>query len=256
MKPSCCPQPSVVLRVDPASRRRRRIGMAAALLAVLASSFAGGRWLGSVAECVGPNAQRRLAEQELVSSRAQVEALEQQVVNARLGAEVDRQVVEQLRQDMKDQQQTASNLREQVAIYKGLMMKSGGAELGIRSWTVSSEASEGGRRFHYRLVLQQLADQRGEIVGDVVVAIAGVDTKGRERVLPLRELSMQHHQGNIELSFTYFQIVEGELDLPADFSPQRVQVLARANRPRNLQVEKRFAWEVQGDGTHVGEGKG
>jgi hypothetical protein len=247
-----CPQPSLV--IDPARRRRRRMVAGVVAAALLVGSFGAGRMVRASAECAEPNAQRHQLEVQLAASQRQIEELEQRLVNARLGTEVDRQVVEQLRQEMKSQQQAAANLREQVVIYKGLLVPKGSnAGFGIRSWTLSPQ---GDGRYHYRLVMQQLTDQQVPVAGDVAVAIAGIDAQGQEKVLALQELSRQHRMPNIQLSFTYFQIVEGEMELPVDFNPQRVQVLARASRPKALQVEKRFTWEVQEDESHVGKGEG
>lgn len=239
-----CPQPSVV--VDPVRRRRRRRLAAAGVLVLLAASFAAGLLLqGNM-----PGNELRQLKQNLAGSRAEVERLSQQVANARLGVEVDRRVVEELRQGVKAQQQTIAELREQVAIYKEMLTPGARGGLGIRSWTALPLAE---RRFQYRVVVQALAESHARFDGELNVDIIGRDEQGAERVLPLPGGDGKRAIG---LGFTYYQIVEGEFELPAGFSPQRVRVVARASRPKAVRVEQEFAWAVRENERNVGTGEG
>jgi hypothetical protein len=63
--------------------------------------------------------------------------------------------------------------------------------------------------------------------------------------LSLKGLSSQVEAQQIDLRFKYFQYVEGELELPVGFVAERVDVTARASKPKKVQVEKQFAWLSQ-----------
>lgn len=246
------PRGSIV--VDPARRQRRRVLAGTVVLTLLVLSFSAGRYVLLGNETAGPVAKIRALERQVAADRRDRERLEQQLTNARMGSEVDRRTIEAVRQEMMEQQQESADLREEIAIYKGLLMPGKGDRgLSVRSWSVSARE---GRRFHYRLVVQQLENQHAPVRGDATVTLLGVDDAGKERSIPLREVSRKHKRRSVELNFTYFQVIDGELDLPADFTPQRVQIAVHESQPRPAQIEKRFPWEVQEKNAHVGEGKG
>lgn len=225
------PQPSVVVRVDPARRRRHRLLLALLVAAALLGGFFLGHRLPALAG--GQPAATELGQQ-LESLRRQNAELAQRLANAETGARVDREALVPLRLTLLQRERAIAGLREQVALYRELLQSPDSRRgLAIRSWSVG--AGGGPRKFHYRLVVQYLANQQPSVAGSAAVALTGRDTKG-ERSLALPE---------VELHFRYFQVIEGELTLPEGFAPQRVQVVASATQPAAARVEQRFAWEVE-----------
>ena len=62
--------------------------------------------------------------------------------------------------------------------------------------------------------------------------------------MPLWSVSQQIDKEKIKLRFKYFQEIEGELELPSGFQPQRVEVIAHASGKKPTQVEKTYEWKV------------
>lgn len=237
---------TVVVRRDP---RRRRYWQALALMAIVllvAASFWGGRWqaLSQLREARTAllESERRVAE-----LRAERDRFQHRLSNLEVGAEVDRQSVEQLRQTIRSQQRALAQLNEEIAFYKGLMAPTERERgLGIRAWELYPTAEPG--RFEYKLTVQQLAVDHSVLQGHVTVEVAGRRSQGgAEEVLSLHELSKQIEMPEIKLRFKYFQNIEGELQLPDGFEPQRIDVVAHSTQPRTARAERHFGWVVQED---------
>lgn len=65
----------------------------------------------------------------------------------------------------------------------------------------------------------------------------------QRETIALRELSDDIESTNIKLRFRYFQEVKGRLQLPEDFEPLEVQVMAKRDGSGSAQVERTFDWD-------------
>jgi hypothetical protein len=221
----------VVVRVDPARHRRRRLLFSLLVAAALLASFFLGYRLPAP---VGDRQAAADLQPQMETLRRQNAELAQRLANAETGARVDREALVPLRLTLLQRERAIAGLREQVALYRGLLQSPDSQRgLAVRSWSVGEGAAP--RQFHYRLVVQHLANQQPSVTGSAAVALIGRDAGG-ERSLPLP---------GIELRFRYFQVIEGELTLPEGFTPQRVQVVASTTQPAAARVERRFDWAVE-----------
>lgn len=233
---------TVVVRRDPRRRRRLQGVVIAGVLLGLAAAFTAGRWFAVLQwqqrqeQLSGALQRADVAEQALAEAQ-------QRLNNLEVGAQVDRDSVELLRQNIRKQQQTIAALEEENAFYKGLMAPTERERgLGIRGWELYRGSEPG--RFHYKLTVQQLAVKHSVLSGYVTVDIAG-RRNSKETSLALHSVSPQFDEKQLKLRFKYFQNIEGELHLPADFEPQRVDVVAYASRPKKARIERHFGWVVQ-----------
>ena len=160
-----------------------------------------------------------------------------------MGAEIDRQALENVRGTVREHRQTIAERNEEISFYKGLMSPTDRERgLGIRSWELYSSADP--RRFQFKLILQQLAVKHRLLRGNVAVELVGT-LAGEVKKLSLHRVSAQIKEQQIDLRFKYFQYVEGELELPVGFVPERVDIVATASKPKAVQVEKQFGWLSQ-----------
>lgn len=233
---------TVVLRRDPLRQRRRRLLIVATALALPVLAWFAGHWQ------AGADYRRAEAERETLATRVLV--LQQRLVTAeerlamtRLGADVDHQALDALRESLREEQAMVAELREELSFYRSLMAPEEREQgLGIRSWELYPLAVPG--RYHFKLVLHQQARHHAQLQGHVTVDLVGL-LDGDEQVLPLHGLSADIEQQDIRLRFTYFQNIEGELELPQGFQPLRVNVAAHSSRPRQSRVERSFGWAAQ-----------
>ena len=217
--------------------------VSAAIAAVLALLvFVGLQWGGHlIYDDYSALQQQRDHLQAVLSERdAELSTQRQQLVNLQVGSKVDRKSVEEIRLTVAELQQRIAELTEENTFYKGLMAPSEREQgLSIRDWTVFPQAE--GNRYHYKLVVQQVVRKHALLKGHVTVDLVGV-VDGTEKRLPLAKISEQAETERLKLRFKYFQTIEGELQLPAGFRPQRVEVVAQASAPKYARVDKQFVW--------------
>jgi hypothetical protein len=233
---------SVVVKARPVKRLRDMLALLLLLVLVAASAY----WLGG-ADTASDNRQlleeRDRAVQQLAAMSSKYRGASQGLTNSTVGAEIDRQALENVRGTVREHRQTIAERNEEISFYKGLMSPTDRERgLGIRSWELYSSADP--RRFQFKLILQQLAVKHRLLRGNVAVELVGT-LEGEVKKLSLHRVSAQIKEQQIDLRFKYFQYVEGELELPVGFVPERVDIVATASKPKAVQVEKQFGWLSQ-----------
>ncbi len=233
---------SVVVRDRPG----RRLAIRMVVIVLFIASTALAYWLGGQ-ELRGDYRQlardHKAVQQALAETRDELKAASQQLANHKLGSEVDRQAVEEIRAVVREHKETITRLNEEISFYKGLMAPTERERgLGIRSWEVYP-ASEPGH-YQFRLVMQQLAVNHRLLTGSVTVTLVG-RRNGVEQSYTLDILSEDIDKKAVYLRFKYFQYIEGALQLPEGFVVDRVDIVARATKPKAVTVEKHYGWVVQ-----------
>lgn len=183
--------------------------------------------------------------QELQQKSAEAEQLRQQVANLSLGSQVDRKASEDVRTQVIELKNKVAEQQEVISLYKGLMSPSATNSRGLSIGSLEIIASGVGRSYQYKLVIQQLATNRGLLTGSLKFNIVGRQGDASV-VLPLKDVAADVNEENIKLRFKYFQTIEGTLVLPEGFEPQRVELQATSSGSDSVVVEKKFGWQVQG----------
>jgi hypothetical protein len=102
--------------------------------------------------------------------------------------------------------------------------------------------------YRFELVLMQQDAIKSVVKGNVVVIIQGSEN-GKPKQILLSEV-LDKEAAPLTFSFKYFQVVEGEFRLPADFKPEKVVVKAEIfqfKRKRG-ELERSFAWLIESSG--------
>jgi hypothetical protein len=240
---------SVVVQENP--RRRRRLQVLVGLL--LVGIFVAGVLLGiggvdlqsSIAQ------EKRDLQERVVLLTRQVDELQQWETNNQTRREVDAAALELVRLDLASQQETIAELERGIKFYKSLMTPEELAEgLSIRSLDIIPEDEPG--HYQFRILVQQSTRKLQLLTGSLNIWVVG-ELNGKEEKFDLPALSDDLPNTNIRLRFKYFQAIDGELVLPAGFTPQVVQMSAKSTKPRRSEVNEEFPWSVQEKISHVGQ---
>ena len=148
-------------------------------------------------------------------------------------------------------QATIIGLRDRVAqleqdiVYYRQVVSAEIEDTGLIISQLDIDATRESNRYRYKLVLrQQDADGDTSLIGHVNINLVG--SQGEEQqILSLRDLSAEQDQLNIRLRFKYFQNIEGELVLPDNFIPDRLQVAAVSVEPVEKSINQNFSWVVE-----------
>lgn len=241
---------SIVVQHDPGRQRRRgllavAILVAAFLIGLLSGDYNSYRILWSMRD---ENVE--LKEQLVVQTR-QLEALQQWQADNSTRAEIDTAALELVRQELAAQQEMIAELDRGIRFYKSLMAPGELAE-GLNLRSIDLIAGEVPGRFQFRVLVQQSARKHELLTGTINVSLVGL-SEGKTAEFDLSELSEEVPKADIRLRFKYFQAIDGELELPAGFTPQLVRVSAKSTKPRRSQVSEEFPWSVQEKLSHVGQ---
>jgi competence protein ComGF len=148
-------------------------------------------------------------------------------------------------------QETIIGLRDRVAqleqdiVYYRQVVSAETEDTGLIISQLDIDVTRESNRYRYKLVLrQQDADGDTFLIGHVNINLVG--SQGEEKqILSLRDLSAEQDQLDIRLRFKYFQNIEGELVLPENFVPDRLQVAAVSVGPVEKSINQNFSWVVE-----------
>ncbi len=187
--------------------------------------------------------ERDELRQQVRQQEQQISELKQRVANAKMGSNVDRESLEDLRLQIVELNNTINALEEINTFYRQLMeprADRNGLTIGALNIVPTAQS----RRYAYELVIQQYTVDHQLLKGNLQVSIVGKAGEVME-TYALSQLSEQVESEKIKLRFKFYQTVEGELDLPPDFEPVKVMVVASKSGKKPVTVEKEFGWIVE-----------
>ena len=127
---------------------------------------------------------------------------------------------EQLQQTLKDQEAQVQEQKRQLAFFERIMRPTGD-QVGVTIDNLSLQETSVPGRYHYRLALTQPAKKRELFRGQVQIRVEG-SLADKPKTLSSRDLGMKVGEGRYALR--YFQLLEGNWQLPEGFIPDRVRV--------------------------------
>lgn len=182
-------------------------------------------------------AERRQLKSDVERLGARVRELEGQLATAEIAKRVDRESYAQVEKSLADLESKLGEQSQELAFYRGIVSP---GTAGLRVQRLLVQPGGEPRHFRLRIVLIQAARQEATVAGSVEITLDG--RRGAQATsLPLAQLGRDKP---LPFSFRYFQEIEAEVVLPADFVPARVQIEVR---PRGVEAPVRAAypWKVE-----------
>jgi hypothetical protein len=184
-------------------------------------------------------------DSSLAKERLRSRSLEQQVANLQKGTEVDRTAAALLRNEIADARAEVLRLSREMEIYKSLLDGAAPAKgLVMHSFEIQSIDA---RHYSFRLTLLQRATKHARVQGTAWINILG-EMGARHYQISHRELLPGPNKGaGLTLDMVYFQILDGQFELPPHFLPKTVRVTAIIKGRNSQRLDKAVAWagEVQ-----------
>ena len=206
-----------------------------------ASYWAGNiRALGAQEKALVERDQLRL---QLQQKTEEAEMLSQKVANLSLASEVDKASTEDVRGEVIELKAQITALEEEISLYRGLMAPTE-SKKGLTIGALELTSTGVPRQYDFKVVVQQLATNHQILNGHLNFNVVGREGEA-VRSIPLKDLSTQIDEEDIRLRFKYYQDIQGQLELPLGFEPERVVLVARSTGRDGAVVEKKFGWLVQ-----------
>jgi hypothetical protein len=216
------------------------------VLVTLTIATIGGYFLGQyqgINENGNALAQRDVLLVEVANFENQVNVLQQELTNSEQASLVDKQALEEVQKTIITFQENTVQLEEDILFYKKIMSPEN-EETGLIIGQLDLISTGEVNRIRYRLELRQAGNNEGMITGYANVNILGMQD-AQELSMPLRSVSDDEDQLDIKLRFRYFQNIVGEIILPDNFNPDKIQIIAVSEGSDPKTVQKSFAWVVE-----------
>lgn len=170
------------------------------------------------------------------------EQLRFEVANLELQSQMDKAAAEEVRSEVVRLRGELAIAEENVSFYRGLLSPSEDKQ-GLSIGDVVLTASEMGL-VQYRIVMQQAALKHQFLKGSLRITVVGL--RGENTVtLLLSELDDNVDSNDLKMGFKYFQVFEGWMNLPKDFSPVSLEVRAKTSGKKPQTVSGQYDWLVE-----------
>jgi len=187
------------------------------------------------------------AELDSHQKAAEIKTLTAELRNAKaelaaneMARRVDHESYAQVEKSLADLQSRLGEQSQELTFYRGIVNPSDNIA-GLRIQQVKVLPGIAPRRFRVRIVLIQAARQETVTSATADLSIDGL-RGGKAVNLPLAEIGTSSKV--LTFSFRYFQELETEIDLPADFLPQRVQIEVRPARATSS-IRQTYPWKIE-----------
>lgn len=229
----------VVIRHRPGYRLRRTLILLMFSVVAAVGGYAAGLAQGGFRFSSVENSRDQL-EQEVEDLRANYRDASQQLTNLERGRAIDQQALNQTRKTIVGLETQIASLKADLTFYQNIMAPSETSK-GLQVDRLSLQSGRDENDYGFKLVLTQVGNNKSYISGVVAVNVIGMRSDEKE-VIALRDLSGDIDDLGVKFRFRYFQDIEGQLELPSDFQPMEVQVVARSEGSKAAQAERTFNW--------------
>ncbi|GAB6195496.1 DUF6776 family protein [Lysobacter xanthus] len=155
---------------------------------------------------------------------ATTEELAQRVATLARSDQISRDANGRLQSVLAEREEQIAQLKADVDFYERLVGATGRRH-GLSVHGLRMQRQPGGA-WHFTAVLTQNLDRGGVTSGELALSVEG-SRQGRLETLDWAALRQQPRAAGTPFSFRYFQEVEGDVFLPAGFTPVRVSVRLR-----------------------------
>lgn len=173
--------------------------------------------------------------------QTQIENLQQDKAVLARDAQIKQKAYQDLDNTLKVLQGEILELKEELTFYRGIVSPRDAAQ-GLHLQRFKVEANGKPRGFRYKVILTQVLKEDRIARGYLRFTFEGMQNKVA-KVLSLQDVSDKHIKEE-KFNFRYFQNIEGDIQLPQGFKPQRVtiKVVSRNRSARQDPLEKTFDW--------------
>lgn len=168
----------------------------------------------------------KLERQTLQARIAELEARNDMLVktNARLesSGRIEHDAYVQVNDSLVDLQRQLLDMKEQLVFYQGIVSPEQLAlGINIQSFEMIKKNDLG--RYAYKLVLSKRGKSDKYVKGHFNLLVKG-QQDGRPVDLPLKKIKQEYIDKDSKFSFRYFQVFEGDVQLPEQFEPAEIQL--------------------------------
>jgi hypothetical protein len=179
-------------------------------------------------------------KKEASAQRSTAEELRRQVAILETSRQIDHETYARVEANLKDLQGQIQAQEEELVFYRGIVSPKDGVS-GLRIESLDVVPADAENRYSLRIVLVQAVVHNRKVTGSIKVSLEGMRA-AQAATLDLADLVVDRHAYDTTYEFRYFQGLEADFVLPADFEPQRVTVEIAPTEPRGDRSTQSFDW--------------
>lgn len=180
----------------------------------------------------------------------QVAELREQKALLERAAQIEREAYNDLDATLKVLQGEILELKEELAFYRGIVSPRD-ASRGLHLQRVEITPLGKSRTYRYKIVLTQVLKNDRLASGKVKISVHGL-REGEPAILKLRQITEKSVK-ELRYRFKYFQTIEGDIELPAVFTPLRMRVEILPRGQEKDKIDKTIEWPNEENTAHVGK---
>ena len=232
-----------IVAFNPVRRLITRVTVLSLMLILAFSGYYYGQWTiwhergTAVIERNELRLKTKKQEKELIELRRTVLVTESS--NA-----VDKQTYQEVQQTVLNLNARIAKLENELHFYQRVMAPEK-ADRGLRIDRFDIKSTSDSNVFDYQLVITQVTDNNSFIEGHALVSLIGARGKTLSVTLPLKDVSPEVDELSVRFRFRFFQNVAGQIHLPEDFTPEKVQVILQSTGNKAMRIETEFDWISQ-----------
>ncbi|MFT4563040.1 MAG: hypothetical protein ACI9BW_002792 [Gammaproteobacteria bacterium] len=221
-------------------RQRLLLVIGFLMLSAIAVGFAFhyGHWR-SIGSAMTDATGKRGIMEDYLGVKKQNKQYVSEVATLQTTVEVDRYARAEHQKTISGLQTQVADLKLELAFYRDIV-SSTQPEKGphVRGFKLRDVGGDG--RFQYRLVLTHVNKDDRVSKGRVDVEIRGQDN-GTKQHLNLAEV-VEPDSGDLGFNFKHFRRIEGVMQLPSNFSPEKVHVAVYEDGQKKSSFKKTYDW--------------
>lgn len=186
----------------------------------------------------------RLERETLVSQIADLETRNRNLVvkNAQLSSnsKIERDAYNLANKNLIQHQQEILTLKEELVFYQGIVSP-GKAALGVNLQSFSMSEKNAPNLYGYKLVLTKSGKNTKSIKGKFGIVLRG-EQNGVSSELKLADMSTKNTDKSNAFSFRYFQVFEGDVVIPKDFTPYEAEIRINPSTKKVKSFTETISW--------------
>lgn len=166
------------------------------------------------------------------------ESLEFEKAKSTRDVQIKRQAYDEIAQTLASTSKEVASLKENIRFYESIIE---GAEKkqGLQIKNVSLQADGTPGQYKYQVIIVNSNYGKNKSKGKLAIALEGL----QEGELKTINITAGKDAEDTPLLFKYFQRVDGYINVPDTFQPQRVHVMARLSGKKAVKIEKWYTWD-------------
>ncbi|HID83194.1 MAG TPA: hypothetical protein EYH06_10300 [Chromatiales bacterium] len=169
--------------------------------------------------------------------------LVEELAKAQRNSDIDSTASREVQRTLTDKENEIKALKEELSFYKSIVSPQGKEKgLNINSFTLQSSPSNP-QLVKFKLVLTQTGNNNKAAKGMVLIRLQGKEGDSL-KTLEWWDIRAESNVGRPSFDFKYFQRLEDNMLIPANFKPENILIKVLPESKRLSSIQQSYSWQA------------